>query len=196
MMNKQIERTKIGDIGAIKIGLSSYYLKKEDNGGEEVPLVTVKDIRNGKVNSTTVECIKVRETDALEKARVSRGDLIMSTTGTFKAAVADESIDGFAISANLNAITFSEGVIPEIVAAYLNSPAGQKELNKRAGGGSTVGLNKKQLMDVLVPMPTSEAQQDLHQFIMFAQEYSDLLSKEAEVWKNIIDAVIIKTFDV
>lgn len=190
-----IERKSIAEVGEIKMGLSSYYLNNQDKDGKEIPLINVKDIQDGKIDSTTVDHIKVRETDALGKARVSKGDLILSTTGTFKAAVADESIDGFAISANLNAVTFSEDVNPEVVAAYLNSLAGQRELNKRAGGGVTAGLNKNQLNGVLIPVPESGLQQDLAQFIAFAQEYSNLLSKEAEIWRNIIDAVIIKTLD-
>lgn len=188
-----IETNTIGKLGEVKVGLSSYYLKKQDKDGKEISLINIKDIQEGRIDSTTVDRILVRETDALEKAKVSTGDLILSTTGTFKAAVADESIDGFAISANLNAITFSKDVIAEVVAAYLNSPAGQKELNKRAGGGTTVGINKTQLRNVLIPVPTLEVQEDLQEFIGLAQEYSNLLSKEAENWKSIVDAVIVKT---
>ncbi|WP_407357197.1 restriction endonuclease subunit S [Methanolobus sp. WCC5] len=195
-MNNGLVKRSIGELSLVfKSGLSSYYLKNQGESEKEVPLINFKDIYDGVIDASSVERVKVHETEALEKSRVSKGDLVLSTIGTFKAAVADESADGFVISANITAITFSDSVIPAVVAAYLNSPAGQKELKKWASGGTTVGLNKTQLSNVLVPVPSLELQQDLQKFIALAQEYSTLLSKEAEIWNHIIDAVIVKTMD-
>ncbi|MCD4808223.1 MAG: restriction endonuclease subunit S, partial [Methanococcoides sp.] len=165
MVAKELDIKLIGDLSIVaKNGLSSYYLKKQDKGNKDLPVINVKDIQKGKIDSDSVEHINVHETDALEKAKVSKGDLIVSTTGTFKAAVADESVEGFAISANLTAITLSDVVKPEIVAAYLNSPMGQKELNMRGGGGSTMRVNKNQLLEVPMPVLPLEKQEELQQF--------------------------------
>lgn len=190
-----VRKEEIGELGEIKSGLSSYYLKNQEKDGKEIFLVNVKDIKDGRIDLNSVDNIKVRETDAIEKARVCEGDLILSTVGNFKAAVADESVNGFVISANLTAITLSDKVIPEVVAAYLNSPAGQNELNKRAGGGTTVGLNKKQLKNVEIPVAELELQKNLQRFIELGQEYSRLLSEEAEIWNNIVDAIVVEKLD-
>ena len=60
---------------------------------------------------------------------------------------------------------------PVIIAAYLNSPKGQRELLARAGGGGMVkGLNIKSLLEVPIPVPSQEEQETLSRFLTLAQE--------------------------
>jgi restriction endonuclease S subunit len=179
----------LGDLGDVKRGLSSYYMR---NGEVVVPMVTLKDIQDGRIVSETVDHISVRKTNLLETSRLAPGDVVITIKGTnFRAAVVDEPAAGFMISANLIALTLSDQILPEIVAAYLNSPRGQRELEARAGGSAIKGLNTKSLLEVPIPVPPIEQQEALSRYISSAHEYEALIKKELEL-RNQINYEIIR----
>jgi restriction endonuclease S subunit len=173
---------------SLKNGLSSYYL---NNGDVSIRLVNMKDVQNGKVNVDSVESIKVKETEALVKNRLSVGDLLVTAKGqVFKAAVAGKELEGFVISANLIALTLNGEVDSEIVAAYLNSPSGQRALVAKAAGGSIKGLNAKTLLEVPVPVPAKEKQQALRQYLSIVNEYNDIVERERKLMNGIRDSIM------
>lgn len=154
-------------------------------------VINAKDIQGGKIDAESVDRVAVRKTDLLEKSRIAPGDVIITTKGlSFRAAVADESLAGFAISANLAAVTPSHEIKPEVLAAYLNSPAGQKELLLRAGMGTIRGLNLKSLAEVPIPVPSLELQETLGRYLTLAQEYDEILKKEQDLRSKLKDAIV------
>jgi restriction endonuclease S subunit len=178
----------LGDLGVVKRGLSSYYMHGED---VVVPVVTLKDVQDGKIVTETVDRVSVRKTDLLEKARIAQDDVVITIKGTsFRGAVVDKPAAGFVISANLVSVALSDEVLPEIVVAYLNSPRGLRELESRAGGATIKGLNTKSLLDLPIPVPPIEQQKALSRYLWAAWEYEDLLKKELELRNGIKEAVI------
>jgi restriction endonuclease S subunit len=188
-LGNQLPTFTLGELArTVKRGLSSYYLHGD---GVMVPLINIKDITNGKVNIETVEPVSVHETSLLEKSRISPGDLLVTIKGlSFKAAVADESVKNFAISANLIALTLSDKIVPEVVAAYLNSPAGQRILWARAGGATIRGLTTKTLLEVPIPVPPISEQSKLNRYLSLAREYNDILRKEQLARSRLNEAII------
>lgn len=174
----------------VKRGLSSYYLQGKD---AVVSLINIKDIQDGKVIRETVESVFVKETPLLEKSRVLPGDLIITIKGlNFRAAVADESISNFVISANLIALTLSENIKPEVVAAYFNSPIGQSSLLSRSGGSVIKGLSTKTLLEVPIPVPSLIEQEKLSGFLSLVQQYNALLREELELRNKMANALIAR----
>ena len=169
MLNKGIPKRTMNEIcTTVRSRLSFYYLKGNIEDAKSAHVINVKYIQNGFID--------------------------FSTKGVnLKAAVADESTDGFAISANLTALTLSDEVKPEIVAAYLNSSIGQKEIHKRAGGATLKGLNTKSLMELPVPIISLEKQEELHQLIQLTHEYNRSMLEEVDKRKQIIETVLIES---
>ncbi len=188
-MKSQLERKKLADIVVIlKMGLSSYYLKGDD---ETVKIINNKDIENGKINPDSIERVSVKKTPLLEKSRIEAGDLIVTTKGyNFKAAIADESVADFVISANLIAIKLSNNIQPEIVAAYLNSTRGQRDLQALASGSSIQGLNANSFLEIQVPIPPLHEQKLLSEYLFLAKEYNSLLRKEIELRNKLNNTLI------
>lgn len=179
----------LGDLGVAKQGLSSYYMR---DGDEVVPLVTLKDVQDGNITSETVDRVPVKKTPRLGKSRLAIGDVVIIIKGSnFRAAVVDESAAGFVISSNMIALTLSDKILPEIVAAYLNSPSGQRELEARAGGSTIMGLNTKSLLEVPIPVPSLDQQEALSRYFSSAREYEDITKKELEL-RNVIKEAIIR----
>jgi len=183
--------SKLGELTKnVKRGLSSYYLQGND---VEVSMINIKDMANGRITTETVDRVFVRRTPLLERARIEPGDVIMAIRGfNFKVAVADDSLKDFVISANLLALTLSNKVLPELIAAYLNSPQGQNMLQSKASGATIKGLNPKTLLDITVPLPPLTEQANLSHYLALAREYDDLLRKELDLRRILSDAIVLR----
>lgn len=196
-MSNEIPTIKLGDICATtKPGLSSYYFKKREEEGTKLSVVNIKDVREGYIDSSDIDCVDVHLTSGIEKSKIKTGDIIISTKGSnLRAAVADKNIEGFVFSANLTVLTLKHAIDPEIVVSYLNSSYGQQELNKRAGGSTFRTLNTKQLLEVAVPMPPLEKQQELGRLLKDIREYTQSLTEEASKWTQIAEETVIRTLE-
>ena len=174
----------------VKRGLSSYYLQGRD---VEVSMINIKDIANGRIVSETVDRVSVRKTPLLERARIETGDVVMAIRGfNFKAAVAGNSVKDFVISANLIALTLSDKILPEMISAYFNSPVGRNVLQSIARGATIRGLNSRDILDILIPLPSLFEQEILSHYLTLAREYVDILQKELELRQRLTDAVVLK----
>ena len=189
MNSNQILKKTLKSISLkIKIGLSSYY---NDVNGIIVHLINIRNIRQGRVILDTVESVKVKETSALENSTIEENDLILTIKGnTFKSSVADKSVKGFVISANLIAFTLDKEINPHIISAYLNSAVGQKELQARAGGAVQKALNMKSLYDLKIPILPINKQQVFSRYLSLSREYDELLVKEQELRRKINSAIV------
>ena len=193
-MTNELAIKKLRDLTTtLKMGLSSYYLKGDD---EVVKIINTKDLENGKINSDSINSVSVKKTPLLEKSRIEAGDLIVTTKGTnFKAAVADQSVANSVISANLIAIKLSNEVQPEIVAAYLNSSRGQRDLQALSSGSSIQGLNANSLLEIQVPIPPLPEQKWMVNYLSLATEYNRLLKRELELRDKLADTIITKIYE-
>ena len=180
---------KLDESFSVVRGISTNYRKK---GDVDVLLLNIKNIQDGPVDIDSIERIKVRKTPLLDKSRIVSGDIIITTRGTnFRAMVADKSLEDFVISANLVILRPSGScrVEPEIVAAYLNSATGQRELTKWATGTTIRGVNIKLLKEVLIPVLNPEYQKNLSYYLSLARERKISLMRELELQEKFIDAI-------
>ena len=185
-----LKMVRLGDLTKItKRGLSSYYLQGED---ATVSMINIKDMASGRILVDTVDRVSVRETPLLGRSKIEPGDVIVAIRGfNFKAAVADESARNLVISANLIALTLTDEVQPELIAAYFNSPLGQNMIRSRASGATIKGLSSEALLDILIPLPPP-VQESLSRHLTLAREYNDLLLKELELRQKLTDAVVLR----
>jgi len=186
-----LNMVRLGDLTrTVKRGLSSYYLQGDD---AMVSMINIKDIANGRILPDSVDSVSVRETPLLARSRIEPGDVILAIRGfNFKAAVADESARNLVISANLIALTLTDEVQPELIAAYFNSPLGQNMIRSRASGATIKGLSSEALLDILIPLPPLSMQESLSRYLTLTREYNDLLLKELELRQKLTDAVVLR----
>jgi len=186
-----LNMVRLGDLTrTVKRGLSSYYLQGDD---AMVSMINIKDIANGRILPDSVDSVSVRETPLLARSRIEPGDVILAIRGfNFKAAVADESARNLVISANLIALTLTDEVQPELIAAYFNSPLGQNMIRSRASGATIKGLSSEALLDILIHLPPLSMQESLSRYLTLTREYNDLLLKELELRQKLTDAVVLR----
>lgn len=175
---------------AIKRGLSSYYLQKQ---GTELPFINITNIQEGKIDTRSVETVRVKENETVSKSKLEPNDVVISIKGSnFRAVVADKSTEGYLISANLIAFKLNEQILPEILAAYLNSPLGQKELQARSAGALQKALNLKSLMEIPIPIPDKKDQKAIAEYLKLSKQHQELLDKEHKIRQQLDDQIMIK----
>ena len=96
------------------------------------------------------------------------------------------------ISANLIALTLSDKILPEMISAYFNSPVGRNVLQSIARGATIRGLNSRDILDIIIPLPSLSEQESLSHYLTLALEYDDILQKELELRQKLTDAVVLK----
>lgn len=172
----------------VKTGLSSYHIS---NGDNLIHLINVKDIKNGIITRQTVNKIKIKYSNNIEKNTLNPGDLIIASKGQyFRAAVANKSVEGYVISSNLLALEFKKGINPNIIAAYLNSQIGQKELNEISTGAIIKNLSYKNLLQIPVRLPSIEKQKLLVNLLEQIDEYNEVINREQVLINRIKDAIM------
>lgn len=189
LISKSSQVKKLRDIVSIrKKGLSSYYLQGND---VKVHMINIKDIQDGKINSKTVDYVSVRKTGILDRSRVMTGDIVVSIRGSnFKIAIVDDSSSSFVISSNLIALTLSNEMIPEVLAAYFESSEGQKKLQLLAVGETIKGLSLKSLLEVEIPIPSLEVQENMTKYLKLLDEYKRISREELDLRDKIKNAVL------
>jgi restriction endonuclease S subunit len=172
----------------VKRGLSSYYVQAE---GNEVRFINIRNVSDGRIDYNDVECIKIKETDALAKSRLQPNDVVLTAKGSlFKAGIATDDSKGFVISSNLIAFTLNEEILPELVVAYLNSPVGQTQLQAVSVGAAQKALNTKALMELKIPVPPIAQQKIVAEYLQLSSDYDNLMKKEQELRKKINNSII------
>lgn len=173
-------------------GISSYYLKTKDGDPTiEIPLINLGDLVDGTINTETVKATRVRNTGKLDTDTVRKGDVILTLRGPpFRAAVADDNIAGAALSANLVGLRCSEQIKPEVLAAWLNSSAGQHAFIPRAGGSTLLGISLNELLQIEVPVPPMAQQDLLSRYLALTTEHTRILKKEQALQDSIVDSIM------
>ncbi|MDD2473109.1 MULTISPECIES: hypothetical protein [unclassified Methanoculleus] len=172
--------------------MSSYYLKPKDGDSTvEIRVINLGDIADGTINTEAVRIMRVKNTRKLETDIVQEGDVVLTLRGPpFRAAVADGSIAGAAVSANLVGLRCSDRLRPDLLAAWLNCSAGQRALTARAGGSTLMGLSLRELLQVEVPVPPMAQQELLSRYLALAAEYSRILKKEQRLQDSTVNAMM------
>ena len=177
--------TAMGDLtDSVNRGLSSSYLKDD---GIPVRLIKAKDIGDdGLLDVESIDHEWVKSPRDIDKARVRKGDVIVTLKGTnFKAAIVTDDIANLVISANLIALRPNHRILPEVLVFYLNSSEGQQELQKRAGGSGIQSLNQNFLMEVPVPVIPMELQEKLSAYLKGVQIHLRNLDRERMMIKTL-----------
>ena len=65
-------------------------------------------------------------------------------------------------------------------------------IRARASGATIKGLNSKDLLEILIPLPPLPIQESLSCYLTLTREYNDLLLKELELRQKLTDAVVLR----
>jgi len=165
---------------------------------DAVEVINIRDVNNGRIDTTSLEKRVVTSVKGGKDGAIQEGDIVIATRGPqFKVGVADKQAEGHLITSNLIALRpDQQKVLPEILAAYLNSPDGQHSLTVISKGVTIPSIGQKELLGIRVPLPPMETQQHIKDYLQSTEDYLATLRAEEEAVKKIRDYVIFRSFEV
>lgn len=127
-----------------------------------------------------------------EKSLVYPGDIVMSRTAPFKAAVIPEMGTNKVIaSGNMFGIEINtQKFNPIYIMLYLNSPQGMRQLEARANGAVIKTISQGDLGEIQIPMIPLEEQQRIADTYMKLQAKLAALKKEEETIRTQIQQLV------
>ena len=170
----------------------------EQSDNEAVEVINIKDIRDGRIDTASLEKRVVTSARRGKDERIREGDVVVAVRGSqFKVGVVDKQADGHLITSNLVALRLDQHkVLPEVLAAYLNSAEGQQNLTAKSRGSAIPSINQKELLNIEVHLPTMETQRHIRDYLRSTEEYLATLRAEEETARKIRDYAIFRSFEV
>lgn len=165
---------------------------------EAVEVINIKDITEGRIDTTSLEKRIVTSAKRGEDKRIQEGDLVVAIRGSqFKAGVIDEPASKYLITSNLVALRLDQHrVLPEVLAAYLNGPEGQYVLMANSKGTTIPAISQKELLSIEVPLLPIERQRHIKDYLQSTEDYLAALRAEEEAVRKIRDYTIFRSFEV
>lgn len=125
---------------------------------EGLPFLMGKNVRDGALDLRDLERVKEEFHRAQKKSQLRPGDVVVIRIGrSGEAAVVPEDL-GEANCGGLVIVKQPREVLPEFLASYLNSPAGQKASLAQVRGVTRQTLNTKKVLAATIPFPPPDEQ--------------------------------------
>ncbi|MEU7921931.1 restriction endonuclease subunit S [Micromonospora zamorensis] len=126
---------------------------------EGIPFIHGFNVRSGYIERNGMKYMSPESNSLLGRSRVRVGDTLVVRAGSpGRAAVVTREYDG-ANCASVLILRRSERVIPEFLAAFLNSPAGQGQVRFSQYGAAQEVISASQALAFVMPLPDTETQQ-------------------------------------
>ncbi|EPR28581.1 restriction endonuclease subunit S [Geobacillus sp. WSUCF1] len=172
--NKTWERRPLKDIADVRDGTHDSP-KYVPNG---YPLVTSKNIKNGKIDLSNVNYISEEDFININKrSKVDVGDIIMPMIGTIGNPIIVDEQPNFAIK-NVALIKFNNPLVVNIYLKYLlDSHYLDYILNKNKRGGTQKFLSLTDIRNMEIPLPPRDLQDKFSEIVKKIDSQKSILHK-------------------
>lgn len=165
--------SKLGDICDVRDGThdSPKYFS------EGYPLVTSKNLRDGKIDLTEANLISEEDYIAINKrSKVDMGDILMPMIGTIGNPVLVEFSPEFAIK-NMALIKFSnESPSRQFILSYLGSNSFDKFIERKNKGGTQKFLALGEIRALSIPLPPKSLQEKFSELLLNLNKHRNILA--------------------
>jgi type I restriction enzyme M protein len=183
--------TSLGDVARVYSGLA-LGRRSAVQDGFRLPAVSLKDITDNRLSLADLDFLSFSRPGAVDRYLARQGDVLVSARGTrLKVAVVPPELDGAVVTATLIGIRPGDRILPEVIAAFLRSPAGQRALLARARSSTQqVALTPSDLATVRCPVPSMNDQERIAEFARLADEYRAAADDASRIRDQIITRAI------
>jgi type I restriction enzyme S subunit len=133
---------------------------KNDYSGAEIPFIRIGNLKPNQIDIDDIVYFPESMRDALGKAFVQAGDLLMSRSGSVGiVAVVTPEVDGFAFGSFQIKFRLRQGSAnPFFIAYFLNSPVGNAQVEQQKTGSIQMNITTEGIKALRVPLPPTELQ--------------------------------------
>jgi restriction endonuclease S subunit len=179
----------LNEVAEIQTGYSFRGAVRDDGRG--VMVVRARDVSSDLIISGDhLPCV---QQDFPNTKLLSRGDILLTSRGSFRAGVADIGAPAVASSSLFTLRLHSNAYIPEFLALYLNSAHAQSYLLQSAKGATIQSLSISDLESLSIPVLPIERQKLLVELQQNVETQTVLLRSKLDVVNEIYTSAINKS---
>lgn len=183
---------KIGEIAEIRTGYSfREAIVASENG--DLPVIQFKDVGEIAVSSTK-DCVYISSEKIKSSHFLKFNDVLLSNRGNYKSSVFKCHENCIASGVFFVLTLKNNEFLPEFVATYLNSSAGQKKLLSRQNKSGLKAIIRSELEQVELPNIPLEKQKQIVEFFSLYQKEVEIIEKIQQNKKKLVDFIISKEF--
>lgn len=182
-------KLRIKDITEVIAGYTFRTAIRNYNGGD-MNVVQAKDIlHNNQVNCQNLP--KVTIENLRSSATLEQNDVLLSCRGAFRAGVLTKNLKNAIGSASLYILRIkSDKVLPEYLSIYLNSNAGQQQIQQILSGTIIKTILRRELENLPVIIPSIQKQKQIIEIYKNWQKREELLNRKITLNNNIANGAI------
>ncbi|WP_312331961.1 restriction endonuclease subunit S [Acinetobacter variabilis] len=160
-----------------------------------IPLVTSKNLVNGKIDFSTCSFISEEDHEAISKrSRVDDGDILYAMIGTIGNPVIVNKDSDFSIK-NVALFKFNNpDVYNRYIYHFLNSDLAKKQLAKLSRGGTQKFISLGNLRKLKIPLPPLEEQRRIASILDKADDLRQKRQQAIEKLDQLLQATFIDMF--
>lgn len=157
-----------------------------------IQVIQAKDIGDGiRVEEKNLARIKHRKFKT--GAFVRKDDIIVSARGNFRAGVFDGDVKNVMASSSVYILRITDkNVLPEFLAIFLNSVAGQKQIKQSLTGGAIKTILRKDLGNLEIAIPKIAEQKSVIDIYRNSEKQQEMLRRKQAIIGKMADSAINK----
>lgn len=157
-----------------------------------VPIVRVKDLEGGRVNTETPLRVSVDIERSYQRSRVQPADVLLSLVGSVgTCAVAGPELDGWNLARAVALVRPRHGVDPRWIAYCLRGPEAQAAIRTVVNTTVQTTLNLRDLRNVPVPLPPSAERDAITGVLGALDDKIESNRRRAEIAESLLDMLAI-----
>ena len=176
---------KLGEICDVRDG--THDSPKESKDGK--PLVTSKNIKNGKLDLSNTYLISYEDYNQINKrSRVDKWDILFSMIGTIGESTIVNFDPSFAIK-NIALFKTSDEYIAKWIYYYLKSNEAKAEINANIKGSTQQYISLADLRNFPILVPSMELQKQIVGILSLLDDKIDLLNRQNQTLESMAEAL-------
>lgn len=182
---------KIFEIADIISGINYNRTNQFDNGNS-IPLLQAKDFNAQGLLKNNI--VKINKSIVNNKLHISQSDVLFAAKGSRNYSVVYKNEVGVATAASTFFIlrVKSDLIIPEYLSWYLNQKPAQEYIKQQSVGAYIPSINKVQLGELNIPVPTIELQKKIIKINELRKKEKELLNTISSKRDLLIENILYK----
>ena len=191
LQNNHGSRVKLGQLADISMG-HTFRSRLEAVSDGDLAVIQMKDLTDDN-RLDPMALTRIELATARPSQFVTPGDILFRSRGqTNTAVLVDEDPGRAIVAAPLLRLRPREGVIPAYLAWFINLPATQSRLARRAEGTALRMIRKQSLAELEVILPSLARQQAIVELSDLAAREQQLMARLSARRKQYMDNMLIK----
>ena len=190
--SKNGKRYQISEIAeSFQYGLS----RRMNSNGDGMPILRINSIEDGNIVDTDLKYVEVNE-EELNKYKVQPDDILFNRTNSYELVgkTGIFKLSGiFVFASYLIRLRAKDGILPDYLNYFLNSPMGQAEIRRKAKRAvSQANVNAKELGSISMYVPEKSIQEKAISQLNIVKQHLQTLKREGEKLTEMFESLLHK----